>query len=62
MKDSTKSYRVYQKQEGLLPRQSRAFSIGATDVWRLSTGIDLQVEQGEFVAFLGPNGAARPLR
>jgi ABC-2 type transport system ATP-binding protein len=53
-----KSYRVYQKQEGLvaslrglLRRQYRTVEAVRE--------IDLTVEQGEFVAFLGPNGAGK---
>ena len=53
-----KSYRVYQKKEGLwaaftglLHREYRAVEA--------VRGIDLHVEQGEFVAFLGPNGAGK---
>ena len=53
-----KSYRVYQKQaglwasvRGLLHREYRAVEA--------VKGIDLDVEQGEFVAFLGPNGAGK---
>ncbi len=53
-----KSFRVYQKREGLaaslrglLRRQYRYV--------QAVRGIDLDVEQGEFVAFLGPNGAGK---
>ncbi len=53
-----KSYRVYQKQEGLwasvrglVRRQYREI--------RAVRDIDLTVETGEFVAFLGPNGAGK---
>lgn len=54
----TKSYRVYQKNEGL--------AASLRGLWRREyreveavRAIDLQVEQGEFVAFLGPNGAGK---
>src|SRR5215470_748461 len=53
-----KTYRVYQKREGLWAsirglahRQYREVPAVA--------GIDLTVGQGEFVAFLGPNGAGK---
>jgi ABC-2 type transport system ATP-binding protein len=54
----SKSYRVYQKREGLgasvrglFRRQYRTLEA--------VRGINLKVEQGEFVAFLGPNGAGK---
>src|SRR6187397_2627580 len=54
----TKSYRVYQKQEGLLASVRGLFNREYRDVHAVR-GIDLQVEAGEFVAFLGPNGAGK---
>ena len=54
----TKSYRVYQKQEGLLASVRGLFRRQYRTVEAVR-GIDLQVEQGEFVAFLGPNGAGK---
>ncbi|MEM6330903.1 MAG: ABC transporter ATP-binding protein [Planctomycetota bacterium] len=53
-----KSYRVYQKKEGLLASVSGLFSREYRDVDAVR-GIDLDVEAGEFVAFLGPNGAGK---
>lgn len=53
-----KSYRVYQKKEGLLASLSGLFHREYREV-RAVRGIDLKVEQGEFVAFLGPNGAGK---
>jgi ABC-2 type transport system ATP-binding protein len=53
-----KSYRVYQKREGLWAAMTGLFSREYRDVHAVR-GIDLDVEQGEFVAFLGPNGAGK---
>lgn len=53
-----KSYRVYQKKEGLLASLTGLFQREYRDVDAVR-GIDLEVEQGEFVAFLGPNGAGK---
>jgi ABC-2 type transport system ATP-binding protein len=58
IKDLAKSYRVYQKQEGLLASLRGIFHRRYRDV-KAVRGIDLQVKQGEFVAFLGPNGAGK---
>jgi ABC-2 type transport system ATP-binding protein len=53
-----KSYRVYQKREGLMGSLRGLFRREYRDVEAVK-GIDLRVEQGEFVAFLGPNGAGK---
>jgi ABC-2 type transport system ATP-binding protein len=53
-----KSYRVYQKQEGLLASFKGLFHREFREVAAVK-GIDLDVAQGEFVAFLGPNGAGK---
>jgi ABC-2 type transport system ATP-binding protein len=53
-----KSYRVYQKKEGLRAAFAGLFHRQYRDVLAVR-GIDLTVDQGEFVAFLGPNGAGK---
>jgi ABC-2 type transport system ATP-binding protein len=53
-----KSYRVYQKQEGLWASLSGLFHREFRDVQAVRS-IDLDVACGEFVAFLGPNGAGK---
>jgi ABC-2 type transport system ATP-binding protein len=53
-----KSYRVYQKKEGLLASIRGLFKREYRDIEAVR-GIDLTVDQGEFVAFLGPNGAGK---
>jgi len=53
-----KSYQVYQKREGLLASITGLFRRKYRNVEAVR-GIDLEVEQGEFVAFLGPNGAGK---
>ena len=54
----TKAYRVYRKKEGLAASVRGLFRRNYHDVMAVQ-GIDLNVEQGEFVAFLGPNGAGK---
>jgi len=53
-----KSYRVYQKREGLAASLRGLFHREYREVQAVR-GIDLTVEGGEFVAFLGPNGAGK---
>ena len=53
-----KSYRVYQKKEGLWASIRGLVHREHKDV-RAVKGINLQVDEGEFVAFLGPNGAGK---
>ena len=58
VRDLTKSYRVYKKREGLKESIRGLFQREYSEV-RAVKGIDLDVQQGEFVAFLGPNGAGK---
>jgi len=54
----SKSYRVYQKQEGLWAAVGGLFRREYREVQAVRD-VSLAVEQGEFVAFLGPNGAGK---
>ncbi|HYO25697.1 MAG TPA: ABC transporter ATP-binding protein [Lacipirellulaceae bacterium] len=54
----SKSYRVYQKKEGLGASLRGLFRREYRNVDAVRA-IDLTVERGEFVAFLGPNGAGK---
>ena len=58
IKGLKKTYQVYQKKEGLRSSLRGLFKREYKQV-KAGQGIDLQIEQGEFVAFLGPNGAGK---
>ena len=58
LKGLSKSYRVYQKKEGLWASVRGLFRREYREIEAVR-GVDLTVEQGEFVAFLGPNGAGK---
>ncbi len=58
IKNLCKSYRVYQKREGVMASVKGLFHREYKEVHAVSD-ISLEVESGEFVAFLGPNGAGK---
>lgn len=58
IKNLSKTYRVYQKQEGLIASVRGLFHREYREVQAVKD-INLTVEEGEFVAFLGPNGAGK---
>ena len=58
IKNLVKTYRVYQKQEGIGASIRGLFHREYREV-RAVQDINLSVEEGEFVAFLGPNGAGK---
>lgn len=54
----SKTYRVYQKKEGLLGAVRGLFHREYKEV-RAVDGVSFQIEPGEIVGFLGPNGAGK---
>src|SRR5436190_1856972 len=58
LKNLTKVYRVYRKQEGLKAALAGLFRREHTEV-RAVDDISFEIEHGEMVAFLGPNGAGK---
>ncbi|QDT02759.1 putative ABC transporter ATP-binding protein YxlF [Rubripirellula lacrimiformis] len=58
VRNLTKAYRVFKKKEGLGGSVRGLFKREYKEVEAVK-GIDLDVQQGEFVAFLGPNGAGK---
>jgi ABC-2 type transport system ATP-binding protein len=58
IKNLSKTYRVYQKQEGMMASIRGLFHREYREVHAVKD-INFSVDKGEFVAFLGPNGAGK---
>src|SRR4051812_37999718 len=54
----TKTYRVFQKKDGLMGAVKGLYRREYKDV-KAVDGVDFSIEPGEMVAFLGPNGAGK---
>src|SRR5213594_3477462 len=54
----SKTYRVYQKKEGLLGALRGLFRREYKEV-RAVENVNFTIDEGEFVGFLGPNGAGK---
>jgi len=58
VKDLTKSFRTYRKEDGLIGAMKGLFHRTYTET-RAAERVSFTVREGEFVGFLGPNGAGK---